>query len=202
MSRGGARAAGGRTEEQRAEEAEMQEAASRRIRHMKRFVIGGLVVLSGVVLILLDPPAPGVAAPVVPPSHIATVDQPHGGYTSFPPSSGAHTGGMPQVGLISDAPIEPEAYLHFMEDAGIGLFYDCEDCPDLVDGLSAFVEAERSERLFVAPFDGIRDLEGDPHPIAAVAWGRILYLDALTEPEIAELETFVSIFEGIDHHAG
>jgi hypothetical protein len=169
---------------------------------MKRFVIGGFVVLAGGLLVLLDPPAPGVAVPVVSPSHIAAVDQPHGGYTSLPPSSGAHTAGMPRSGLISEIPIEPEAYLHFLEDAGIGLFYDCGECPDIVADLSAFVDAQRSERLFVAPFDGIRDPEGNPRPIAAVAWGRILYLDSLTDQDIGEVEAFVSIFEGIDHHAG
>lgn len=201
MSRGGAKGKQA-AEESRAKEALGLEAAIHRRKRIRTVTLAALSFVVGVGFVVLDPPAPGVAAPVVPPSHIAAVDQPHAGYTSLPPSSGAHTGGMVPVGLVADEPIEPEAYLHFMEDAGIGLFYDCDDCQEVVGGLISFMEKERTERLFVAPYDRIEDSGGRSYPIAAVAWGRILYLDDLSERDLDELTAFVAIFEGIDHHAG
>lgn len=203
MARGGAQ----RSQARRAANVESAAAdALRRARVRKRFrmiALGALVLSAAAVLIALDPAPPGTAVATLAPSHIASADEPHSAYTTRPPSSGPHTGGMPPVGLIAEDPIAPEDYLHFMEDAGVGLFYDCPDeCNELVEGLVGFVDANRDERLFVAPYDGISDDAGVSYPLAAVAWGRILYLDDLDRASIDELEIFVSIYEGIDHHAG
>lgn len=201
VARGGAQRSQAR---QSADEARVADDLRRRRRRRIRTVgIVALVFSAAAVLIALDPAPPGVAVPTLAPSHIATADEPHVAYTTRPPSSGPHTGGMPQVGLIADEPIAAEDYLHFMEDAGIGLFFDCPiGCDDLVDGLAGFVDANRDERLFVAPYDGIVDDAGVSRPMAAVAWGRILYIDDLDQTSIDELEVFVSLYEGIDHHAG
>lgn len=50
------------------------------------------------------------------------------------------------------------------------------------------------------PYSGIVDLEGRPRRLAAVAWNRVLYFDSVDESDLAELEVFISLFEGVDHH--
>lgn len=202
MARGGAQRSA-RSGEAKALEASRLAGGERRMRRMRIF--GGIAVVVAAVaaVVVLDPPPPGIAAPVIPPSHIATLDQPHVAYTSTPPSSGAHLGDMVPSGLTLEEPLAPEAYLHFMEDGGIGVFYECDDrCLASIGDVETFISDQRGERLFGAPYEGIRDDTGAAHRFAAVAWGRILYFDDFTQQNIDELEVFVSIYEGLDHHAG
>jgi hypothetical protein len=50
------------------------------------------------------------------------------------------------------------------------------------------------------PYQDIVDTDGAAHRAAAVAWGRVLYLDELDEATGEQLEEFIRTFEGVDHH--
>jgi hypothetical protein len=50
------------------------------------------------------------------------------------------------------------------------------------------------------PYDDIVDPAGEARRAAAVAWGRVLYFDEVTETTQEDLEKFIRAFEGLDHH--
>ncbi|GIU92004.1 MAG: hypothetical protein KatS3mg011_0910 [Acidimicrobiia bacterium] len=160
----------------------------------------GLALLAGVVaLVVFDPPPPGIEFPSMGNQHIASVSDPHVPYNSSPPSSGPHVGLLAQWGIVAEEPLPPELWVHNLEDGGIVITYDCPDgCPEFVDGLRRFAEG----RVVVTPYQGIVDPDGNPHRGAAVAWTRVYYFDELTDDVVSEIETFISLYEGIDHHAG
>lgn len=148
-------------------------------------------------LVLLDEPLPGTEFRSLGNRHLASIDEPHSPYNSSPPSSGPHVGGLAPWTAHED-PVPSELFLHNLEDGGIVLAYDCPDgCPEIVDGLSERLE---EGRVLVTPYDGIADTTGADRRIAAVAWTRVLYLDDLGEESASELDTFISLFEGVDHH--
>ena len=152
--------------------------------------------------VVLAPPPPGVDVPVLAPIHISSLAEPHVPYTSSPPSSGPHVGGQIPTGVDSPSPIPPEAYIHLLEDGGIMLTYDCpEGCDDVTSMLREFM-ATRPGRVSMTPYEGIVDPDGVPHRAAALAWGRVLYLDGGGPESLDQLESFASLYEGIDHHAG
>lgn len=161
-------------------------------------ILATLVVVGGLVaLVVFDPPPPGVEFPSLGNEHIASVSEPHIPYNSSPPSSGPHVGTLFPWGEVSTEPVPPELFAHNLEDGGIVLTYDCPDgCPDFVDGLGQLAEG----RVIVTPYRGIADPDGTPHRGAAVAWTRVFYFDELTDATVSEIETFISLYEGIDHH--
>lgn len=179
------------------------DAAPRRPRRGARGLVGPaiLVVLVGAVvaLVLFDEPVPGTEFQSMGNAHLSTLDEPHGPYNSAPPSSGPHFGGIAEWTLHDD-PVPPELFVHNLEDGGVVLAYDCPDgCPDVVDDLSTRLD---EGRVLVTPYDGITDTTGASRRIAAVAWTRVLYLDDLGEESASELDVFISLFEGVDHHVG
>lgn len=181
-------------------------AAQRAARNRRKAVAITLAALGAVAVVaaavVLAPAPPGVDVPVLPPIHISSVAEPHVPYTSEPPSSGPHLGAQIATGVDSPDPIPPEAYIHLLEDGGIMLTYDCpEGCDDLTKGLREFM-AERSGRLAMTPYEGIVDPDGVPHRAAVVAWGRVLYIDEITPDTLDQMESFTSLYAGIDHHAG
>ena len=161
----------------------------------------GVVAVVGAAVVLAPPP-PGIDVPVLPPIHISSVAEPHVPYTSEPPSSGPHIGSQIATGVDSPDPIPPEAYIHLLEDGGIVLTYDCpEGCDDITAGLREFMNGQ-SGRIAMTPYTGIVDPDGVPHKAAALAWGKVLYLDDVSEESLNRLASFTSLYAGLDHHAG
>jgi hypothetical protein len=165
-------------------------------------ILGVSVVAALVALVLLDPPPPGVEFPSQGNVHLAAIDEPHPPYNSSPPSSGWHMGFLAEWG-VSEEPLPPELYIHNLEDRGIVLAYNCPDgCDDLQADLTGFVEEEGGFLVLTPYLDPIVDPDGQEYRAAAVAWKRVFYFDELDDATRAEVETFVSLYEGIDHHAG
>ena len=173
-------------------------------RHRRRFlrtlaVVGGTVGAVSL-LIALDPPAPGTLVPNLGNAHLASVDAPRSPYNSSPPSSGPHVGGHLPPGEL-DEPAPPELFVHSLEDGAVVLTYDCPDgCPGLVAELRGVLERNPNRNLILMPYSGIVDLEDRSRRLAAVAWNRVLYFDSVDEPNLSELEVFISLYEGVDHH--
>lgn len=165
-------------------------------------VVGVAVVAALVALVLLDPPPPGIEFPSQGNVHLAAIDEPHPAYNSSPPSSGWHMGFLAEWG-VSEEPLPPELYIHNLEDRGIVIAYHCpEGCQELQRGLTDFVETEGG-LLVLTPYpDPIVDPDGQDYRAAAVAWKRVFYFDEFDEATRGEIATFVSLYEGIDHHAG
>jgi len=151
-------------------------------------------------LLVFDEPPPGVEFPDQGNRHISALGDPHEDYNSSPPSSGPHLGVVADWGVASDV-VPPELFVHNLEDAGVVLAYDCPDgCPDLIDGLTSYVE-DNGGRLLLTPYTGI-SYEGTGHRAAAVAWTRVFYFDDFDATNRSELDLFVGLYEGIDHHVG
>ena len=161
-----------------------------------------LVVGAAIVLVAIQPPAPGLAFADLGNEHLQTIDQPHLVYNSRPPSSGPHLGNLANWGE-SDLQIPPELYVHNLEDGGIVLAYSCgTGCADLVDGLRQTLEDFGGRNLILMPYQDIVDPDGVAYRAAAVAWGRVLYFDDLSDASGEQLEEFIRTFEGVDHHVG
>ena len=177
------------------------DAQARRSGRGVRGLVGPAIVVALVAavaaLVVLDEPLPGTEFQSLGNRHLASVEEPHSPYNSSPPSSGPHFGGLAPW-TAHDDPVPPELFVHNLEDGGIVLAYDCPDaCPEIVAGLSERLE---EGRVLVTPYDGIADTSGTSRRIAAVAWTRVLYLDDLDGESADELDTFISLFEGVDHH--
>lgn len=164
----------------------------------KPFAVAAVVVAAFAALILLDPAPPGVEFGDQGNLHLVDATQSHAAYNSRPASSGPHVGGGFPTGVQSEA-VPEEMFVHTLEDGGVVFAYDCPDgCDDLVGELTALVEED--ERRLLTPYEGISN-EGTSYRAAAVAWSRVLYFDELDDATRSELETFMSIYEGVDHHA-
>ncbi len=165
-------------------------------------IIGVVVVVALAALVLLDPPPPGVEFPSQGNVHLSAFDEPHPEYNSSPPSSGWHMGVLANWG-VSEEPLPPELYIHNLEDRGIVLAYNCPDgCEDLQGELTEFVEDEAGLLILTPYEDTIVDPDGEQYRAAAVAWKRVFYFDQFDDSTRSELETFISLYQGIDHHAG
>ena len=159
-------------------------------------IIGGLGLL-----VVLDPPPPGTVFADQGNTHLETPSDPHAAYNSSPPSSGPHWGGLANWG-VSPEPIPPEVFVHNLEDGGIVFAYDC---PDGCDGLQADLEAyvaAAGGRTLLTEYDGIVDPEGNRRRAAAVAWTRVFYFDDLDDAVRGEVDAFVRIYQGLNHHVG
>ncbi len=158
---------------------------------------GVLVVGALVAYVLTRPPAPGEVYPSLGNDHLAAPTDPHASYNSHPPSSGPHVGFLAEWGESRET-VPPEVFVHNLEDGGVVLAYDCpEGCEDLVAGMRDVLD---SDRMLMTPYAGIQDSAGVAHRAAAVAWTRVFYFDQLDETARSELERFIRLFRGIDHH--
>ena len=196
----------GRTlERKRAEQAAQKAAAAKKANRMRTGLLAAgsvLVVGAAIVLVAIQPPAPGLAFADLGNEHLQTIDQPHVVYNSRPPSSGPHMGNLANWGE-SDLQLPPELYVHNLEDGGVVLAYSCgTTCPDLVDGLRQTLEDFAGRNLILMPYQDIVDPEGVAHRAAAVAWGRVLYFDDLSDASGEQLDEFIRTFEGINNHVG
>lgn len=164
--------------------------------------IGVAVLVALVALVVLDPPPPGVEFPSQGNLHLSAIEEPHAEYNSSPPSSGPHVGFLANWGP-SDEPIPAELFIHNLEDGGVVLAYNCpEGCQELQDGLEAIVTDVGAGTLSTPYEDSIVDPDGNEYRAAAVAWTRVFYFDELTPDVESEVETFISLYRGIDNHVG
>jgi hypothetical protein len=189
----------------RAEEAARKAALTTRANRRRAALMAGgsiVVVAAAILLVVLQPPAPGLAFPDLGNLHLNSLDEPHVVYNSRPPSSGPHMGNLANWGE-SDLQIPPELYVHNLEDGGVVLTYGCGGgCPELVDGLRQTLLDFAGRNLLLMPYQDIVDPDGVTHRAAAVAWGRVLYFDDLSDASGEQLDKFIRTFEGIDHHVG
>ncbi len=163
----------------------------------KGMVVVGVIAVGIGALAFFDPQPPGVTFPSMGNDHIADPSQATAPYNSSPPSSGPHLGVLANWGVHDEALPVP-LFIHNMEDGGVVFTYDCPDgCDELVSGLTEIVE-DGSRRL-LTPYTGIEH-EGQSYRGAVAAWTKVYYFDDLTEDVRSEIETFVGLYEGLDHH--
>ena len=196
----------GRTlERRRAEQAAQKAAAAKKANRLRAILLAAgsvLVVGAAIVLVAIQPPAPGLAFADLGNQHLNTIDEPHTAYNSRPPSSGPHLGSLANWGE-SDQQIPPELYVHNLEDGGVVLAYRCgSSCPDLLDGLREKLADFAGRNLVLMPYQDIVDPDGVTYRAAAVVWGRVLYFDDLSDSAGEQLDKFIRTFEGVDHHQG
>lgn len=105
---------------------------------------------------------------------------------NVPPASGPHYASRAAYG-VSSAPVEPGAWLHALEHGGIVVLFRCgetNECSSIASRLETEVYARArpgsfgQRKLVITPYAEL------PSPIAALAWGRILELQAPDAPAI------------------
>jgi hypothetical protein len=175
----------------RVERRRQRERASRNRRLMWVGVAVAAVALVGfVVWRNLSQPEPGEAVRSMGNQHIAPEQVGAIVYNSTPPTSGPHLGQLASWGIHNE-PIPNELQVHNLEDGGVMVQYNCENCDALVDQLSGVVR-RYDEHVVLAPYPAMGSA------IALTAWGRIDKLDDFDEERIV---AFIDAYAGIDHHA-
>ena len=177
-----------------AQEQKRKEAERRRKAEKKRYAfysVGVLVVLlvGWLVYARVTREMPGMAVPDLGNEHIPSIDYPHIPYNSDPPTSGPHVTGLARWG-IHDRPIPRELQVHNLEDGGVLVQYNCQDCDQLIANLAKIVR--KYERAILAPYPGM------DATIALTAWGRI---DKFNDFDERRVVRFIEAYMGIDHHA-
>ncbi len=132
---------------------------------------------------------PGVAVADLGNEHIPSIDYPHIPYNSDPPTSGPHVTGIASWG-IHTRPIPRELQVHNLEDGGVLVQYNCQDCDQLIANLAKIVR--KYDRAILAPYPGM------DATIALTAWGRIDKFNDFDEKRIVR---FIEAYIGVDHHA-
>lgn len=150
---------------------------------------------------------PGQPVPLQGNTHIQSPGSPHPPYNSDPPTSGPHVNYIVKWG-IHKVPITREIQVHNLEDGGVIMQYNCNNCAELVSKLEAIAqqyqkkaEMERSktnskhpnryDHLILAPYPGMEAT------LALTAWGRI---DKFNEYDEGRITKFIEAYIGIDHH--
>lgn len=131
----------------------------------------------------------GTAVAVQAKWHLASRSDPHPPYSSLPPTSGPHMGSRARWGIHKE-PIPDEVQVHNLEDAGVMVQYNCEDCGILIRRLESIV-GRYDEHVILAPYPRL------DRKIALTAWGRIDKFDEFDEKRIVK---FIEAYKGIDHH--
>ncbi|HEX9758006.1 MAG TPA: DUF3105 domain-containing protein [Nitrospiria bacterium] len=131
---------------------------------------------------------PGRSIPSQGNEHIASIGAPHDPYNSNPPTSGWHVGFVARWGIHS-SPIPKELQVHNLEDGGVIIQYNCNNCDELVSKLTKI--AKKYNRIVLAPYTDMKPL------IALTAWGKI---DELPEFDEKRIIRFVEAYIGVDHH--
>ena len=131
---------------------------------------------------------PGQSIPLQGNDHIASIKSPHNPYNSNPPTSGPHVGNVARWG-IHRTPVPKELQVHNLEDGGVIIQYNCQNCPDLVSKLKKI--AKGYNRILLAPYPNMDE------KIALTAWGKI---DKFFEFNEGRITRFIEAYIGIDHH--
>ena len=166
-------------------------------------VIGAVAVALLVVIAVQDATRerPGIAVQDIGNLHIRAIDEEHRPYTSSPPTSGPHVGGIAPPSIYTEQ-VPNEIQVHNLEDGFVIVQYDCPDgCDALVAQLEGIVVPRlggADSRVFMGPYTPILDPEtGASRRIALTAWGRI---DTLNDIDEERIVAFIDTYEGIDHH--
>lgn len=128
-------------------------------------------------------------------------------YNSTPPTTGPHYENLAAWGIQREN-VRYEHLIHNLEDAGVVVYYQCEDeCPDLVAELESildpYITADRNVVLTRNNPDWLEN--GQPmHKdmgarIALTTWRKLLLMEEVNADTI---RTFIEKYEGIDHHRG
>ena len=141
----------------------------------------GLVYLTGVAL-----PQVGEAAPLEGGVGVHLEEGAALPQRNRPPSSGPHYATRAAYG-VSATPVAPGEWIHALEHGGIAVLFRCADEASC-SAIAARVDVEVYRRARPGAF-GEAKVVGTPYqdmdtPFAAVAWGRILRLDALDAERI------------------
>jgi hypothetical protein len=144
-------------------------------------VAAGLVYLTGVAL-----PQVGEAAPLEGGVGVHLEEGAALPQRNRPPSSGPHYATRAPYG-VSATPVAPGEWIHALEHGGIAVLFKCADEASC-SAIAVRVDSEVYRRARPGAF-GEAKLVGTPYqdmdtPFAAVAWGRILRLDALDAERI------------------
>ncbi len=171
----------------------LEEQRKKKSGSMALWVIGAASVLlvGGWFAMQMTKRSVGTAVTVQAKWHLASRSDPHPPYNSLPPTSGPHMSRRARWGIHRE-PIPDELQVHNLEDAGVMVQYNCENCDGLIRKLESIV-GRYDEHVILAPY---------PHPrldrkIALTAWGRIDKFDQFDEKRIVK---FIEAYKGIDHH--
>ncbi len=110
-------------------------------------------------------------------------------YNTDPPTSGPHYPTIVSWG-VHQKPIDRGFQVHNLEDGGVLVQYNCDDCPELVKKLEKTVRGY-PKFVILAPHPPMK------HRIALTAWGKIDTLEAFDEKRIT---AFIDAYRGLDHH--
>ncbi len=148
--------------------------------------------------------SPGQSVMTLGNEHISSLKAPHVPYNTKPPTSGPHTHNVAKWGVYRQQ-VPDELQVHNLEDGGVVVQYNCDDCKDMIKKLEKIgweylkkAKKEKKEKgqskyghILVGPY---RDMDTK---IALTAWGKIDRLDAFDE---ARIRRFIEAYVGIDHH--
>lgn len=109
-------------------------------------------------------------------------------FASNPPASGSH---YPTWGrwAVHTTPLPRGHYVHNLEHGGVALLYRCaSDCPDIVAGLRAVMDAQPQDPACTPPIKSRIVLTPDPEldvPVAAAAWTYTYRADCVDAPSLS-----------------
>jgi len=135
-------------------------------------------------------PHPGKSVPSMGNQHIEPAQVGSIIYNSTPPTSGPHLTQIAPWGIHTE-PIANELQVHNLEDGGVMVQYNCQDCDELVSQLAEVVR-RYSDHVILAPYPNMDST------IALTAWGRI---DTFDEFDRDRIVAFIEAYAGLDHHA-
>lgn len=192
----------------------LREAAIRKRRQQNMWVaIGGvvIVVLIGVAIYIgYRNSLPVVGETTLPTQrnlHIPLDTVSSTEYNSTPPTTGPHYENTASWG-VHTANVRYEYLIHNLEDAGVVIYYQCEDgCPEVVAELEAIIDPflANGRRVVLARNDpnwveNGQSMHKDMGArIALTAWRKLLLMD---EVDAETIRTFIEKYEGIDQHRG
>jgi Protein of unknown function (DUF3105) len=149
------------------------------------WILGGVVIFGGAVLIALDvteplpPPPPELEAvqtlPVMDPAHLPP-GSPLPVYNSDPPTSGPMDSVPAQCGIYRQ-PVSDQAYLHSLEHGAVVIQYNPSASQSEVEELERIARSIRGE-IILAP------RPDNPSLVSLVAWTNLLLIDEINEDVI------------------
>jgi len=179
-----------REEVKRQREAARQRQGRSRLLLRVGIVAAAVAVIAGIVVAVVmarggpsAPPVQGRAVPLEadcknpPPVQCPHLNEParYTKYNSNPPTSGPHWG-TPAAWGVYPQPLPLEQLVHNLEHGGIVVYYNCRDCPELVEQLKGAVKGFKHTVLM--PYYEM------PSRIALTAWGYIDELDQFDEGRV------------------
>lgn len=171
-------------------------------RRRNRWILAGVIALLVVAalvgfLIYASKGQPGRVVSIQGREHIEKGAQ-HVTYNSKPATSGPHwnlANEAPVAWGIYETPIPDEGLIHNLEHGGVGIHYNCRDCPDLVAQIQDYYKMTadtnklplfpNSTKLVVAPYYEMSTR------LALTAWGHI---DTFDQWDEARVTRFVDAF--------